>query len=96
MIRFDSWVETRQENCSTMKKLLWIIVLSFCFARCSEHDIDASKVPDAVKTSFTQKYSNASDIEWKKVKDYYEAEFKMDGKKMEAEFNEDGTFMKEE
>jgi hypothetical protein len=63
-------------------------------------EIASSDVPQSVIAAFTSKYPGASDTEWEVEKEegklYYEAEFKIDGKKKEAYFRPDGTFTKEE
>jgi len=65
-----------------------------------EIEIASSDVPQAVQSAFTAKYSGASDVEWEVEKEdgklYYEAEFKVEGKRKEAYFRPDGTFSKEE
>ena len=86
--------------------LMKIRVIIFCAAvwlmsSCaSEMDIASADVPEIVMTSFTSKYPQAKDTEWEIEKEdgklYYEAEFKLDGKKKEAYFRPDGSFTKEE
>lgn len=42
-------------------------------------DIPASKVPSVVQNTVKGKFAQVNDIEWEKKKDFYEAEFKIDG-----------------
>lgn len=76
-------------------------IFAFVVASCAcEIEIASSDVPQQVVSAFTSKYAGASDVEWEVEKEdgklYYEAEFKVDGKKKEAYFRPDGTFTKEE
>ena len=55
------------------------------------------KVPQAVKEAFAKKYPTAKKVDWEKEgAEEYEAEFKMDGKKMSANFKADGTWLETE
>jgi hypothetical protein len=82
-------------------KLLLASVCVLLISSCAcEIDIASSDVPQAVVSAFTSKYAGASDVEWEVEKEdgklYYEAEFKIDGKRKEAYFRPDGSFTKEE
>jgi hypothetical protein len=83
-----------------IKILITAICILFFTACASEFEIASSDVPQTVLNAFTSKYAGASDVEWEVEKEdgklYYEAEFKIDGKKKEAYFRPDGTFTKEE
>jgi hypothetical protein len=85
-----------------MKAKILITAISILFlAACAcEIEIASSDVPQSVTSAFSSKYPGASDIEWEIEKEdgklYYEAEFKLDGKKKEVHFRPDGTFTKEE
>ncbi len=77
------------------------IVLVSLFTFCSgDKKLAASQVPAAVVQAFSAKYPGAADVEWKTEKSdgkmVYEAEFKMNDKKLEAEFDEAGVFIQEE
>jgi hypothetical protein len=82
------------------KILITAIGVLFFTACASEFEIASSDVPQTVLSAFTGKYAGASDVEWEVEKEdgklYYEAEFKIEGKKKEAYFRPDGTFTKEE
>lgn len=64
-----------------------------------DKEINVSSVPDPVKSAFSAKYTNASDVNWEDAheddKQTYKAKFKVDGKKMKAEFDANGNFVKE-
>jgi uncharacterized lipoprotein YmbA len=74
-----------------------LLMLGAC---ASEFGISASDVPDTVMNTFNAKYQGATDVEWEVEKDdgklFYEAEFKLEGKRKEAYFRPDGAFAKEE
>ncbi|HWJ27230.1 MAG TPA: hypothetical protein VNS32_11850 [Flavisolibacter sp.] len=67
---------------------------------CKEKKVSSTEVPPAAQSGLTEKYPGASDVEWEqKTKDgvkVYEAEFKVNGKKVEAQFDSSGKFIKEE
>ena len=79
---------------------MFLAMLTMMSACASEFEIAASDVPESVMTSFKNKYPGATEVEWEAEKKdgklYYEAEFKMGGKKKEAYFRPDGTFSMEE
>jgi hypothetical protein len=55
------------------------------------------KVPDAVKTAFTNKFPGASEIKWEKEnKNKLEANFKMNNTVVSANFSLDGTWVETE
>jgi hypothetical protein len=72
----------------------------FMLSCATEFSIISDDVPQAVLSTFKNKYPNASNAVWEVEKSegrlIYEAEFKLDGKRKEAEFKPDGTFLKEE
>jgi hypothetical protein len=74
-----------------------LVLLASCR---SEFDIPVEDVPQAVMTSFQQKYPSVQPTGWEVEKTdgrlVYEAKFTADGKKKESEFRLDGTFVKEE
>jgi hypothetical protein len=63
-------------------------------------DIDAAKVPDAVKTAFAAKYAAATDVKWETAtedgKSTYKVKWKEGDVKKKAEFGADGSFIKED
>ena len=54
--------------------LLSLIALSSGFLSCSQ-DVPANKVPSIVQNTVQSKFPNATDIEWEKKQNFYEAEF---------------------
>lgn len=80
--------------------IIFSAALALMASCASEIDIASSDVPEVVLSSFTSKYPQAKDTEWEIEKEdgklYYEAEFKIEGKRKEAYFRPDGTFSKEE
>jgi hypothetical protein len=82
----------------TISKLLFLLCITV-MAACTEKKLDAADVPQAVKDTFAKEYPTASEVEWileKSDQVIYEAEFKLDGKKVVAEFSETGQFIEEE
>lgn len=62
-----------------MKKI--VIALAFMgttFASAQAQDVDQKDVPQAVSSALTQKYANATDLDWEMDGANYEAEFDMD------------------
>lgn len=60
-----------------MKTFAILSALIFTAASCSSQEISSGKVPSVVVNSVSEKYPNATKIDWKKTKDLYEAEFKV-------------------
>jgi uncharacterized membrane protein YkoI len=85
-----------------MKKFICYVTLSafLIISSCNEKKIPASEVPQPALAAFNTKYPGATDVEWetekKDDKVIYEAEFKLNGKKIEAEFGANGDFIREE
>lgn len=80
---------------SKMKKikLLVLVVLTLNLVSC---DKEAS-APQKVKDAFTQKFPNATDVDWSKESDTeWEAEFKMNEKEYSSNFTQDGTWKETE
>ena len=58
-----------------MKRISLLLMSGvFSLVSCSQ-DIPAAKVPSVVQNTVKLKFPNATDIEWEKKKDSYEAEF---------------------
>lgn len=86
-----------------------IIVLSCLFSPACNNDkkdradekkvISVSEVPDAVKNSFTAKYSTATDVIWENAHEddiaTYKVKFRNNNQDMKAEFKKDGSLIKE-
>lgn len=87
-----------------MKKMIFCLLVLPCLftlTACSEHgNVATSDVPQSVITAFTTRYPGADQVKWKTEKSdgkkVYEAEFQMNGAKVEAEFDEAGNFVREE
>ena len=63
-------------------------------------EISVGDVPQSVQSTFTAKYSAATNIKWEDAHENniktYKAKFMLDGKKKKAEFDTTGAFVKEE
>jgi hypothetical protein len=81
---------------NTMKKIMMMVVLAtaVCFTVNAQR-LDASKVPQAVKNSFSKKYPGTS-ATWEKEGSKYEAGFKQKGSTMSALFEANGTMTESE
>jgi hypothetical protein len=79
-----------------MKKLLIIApIVSVLTLSAFGQKLDASKVPEPVKTAFTTKYSGITP-KWEKEDGNYEAGFKQNGKSISAMFTPAGIFTESE
>ena len=85
-----------------MKKISLFLLLSmFILSSCGDQKkINASDVPQPAVSAFATKYPGATNVQWvtekKKDSTIYEAQFKMNDKKIEAEFDAAGNFLEEE
>ena len=62
----------------------------------SAQNIDATKVPEAVKSAFTKAYPNITKVQWSKEDGKYEASFKKDGNSMSTLQDEKGVIQETE
>jgi uncharacterized membrane protein YkoI len=77
-----------------MKNLLFIAMLTGIFLTACGQKKD---VPQAVKTAFNQKFSNATKVKWENEdENEWEAEFKMSGKEYSANFDSKGKWLETE
>jgi hypothetical protein len=77
-----------------MKKIVLLGFSIFLFALSINAQI--RKIPAGVTESFKQKYSTATNVEWKDRITSYVATFEQDGKKHDAYFDDDGTWKQTE
>ena len=77
-----------------MKKNIACAVVALLLGLCSFCQV---KVPDAVKTAFTNKFPGASEVKWEKEnKNELEANFKMNSTDVSANFKLDGSWVETE
>ena len=55
--------------------------------------ISDAEVPQAVQTTFSSTFANATDVEWKKKDMDYKVSFKLDNTEQHAMFNSSGTLL---
>lgn len=73
--------------------LVSLILAVFGFSACGQK----ANVPAKVKTAFSQKFPQATNVNWdKESATEWEAEFKMDGNKYSANFDQDGHWKETE
>ena len=64
-------------------------------ASCSDDDLNAKQVPDAVMQTFSARFAN-TEATWEKEDKQYKAEFWLNGRETEAWFRPDGTWVRTE
>ena len=84
-----------KHNWNFMKKMI-IVALVFAATAVSAQKIDASKVPSAVKNTFSKNFPGITDIKWEMEKGDYEANFKQNGQKMSAVLDPMGALLETE
>jgi len=81
---------------SQMKKLTLLLIAAASMNSLHAQQLDESKVPAAVKKSFSAKYPGVAHPSWEKENGQYEASYKKDDQSMSATFKSDGTFTESE
>lgn len=80
-----------------MKKLIFLLLGIALLSQVSfAQKVAASKVPNAVTSTFNSKFSSASNVKWELEDAEYEANFKINGKEMSANFDKMGTWTETE
>ncbi|MFI5156402.1 MAG: PepSY-like domain-containing protein [Chitinophagales bacterium] len=79
-----------------MKKLTFLSILFAAANILHAQKMDPSKVPGAVRNSFSNKYPGIEKISWEKENGQYEASYTKDGQSLSAMFKSDGTFTESE
>lgn len=81
-----------------MERIFYLLVIPlFLLVTSSCSSSTGQETPDAVKTAFEQKYSDAKEVEWTKdTHGYHEASFESDGESYRADYEKDGTWVETE
>jgi uncharacterized membrane protein YkoI len=73
------------------------VILVAALLMISASALSQKTPPENVKKEFTKKYSSAQSVKWKSEgENEWEAEFKMDGKKMSASFDDSAKWIESE
>jgi hypothetical protein len=73
------------------------VILIIAFSMISFSAFSQKNPPENVKKEFFKKYSSAQSVKWEnEEKNEWEAEFKMDGKKMSASFDNSAKWIESE
>jgi hypothetical protein len=74
-----------------------VVVLIVVFSMISASASSQKTPPEKVKKEFTKKYASAQSVKWdSEEKNEWEAEFKMDGKKMSASYDNSAKWIESE
>lgn len=73
-------------------KTMIIALFTLCMISVKSYAAD-EKVAAAVLQSFQKSFSTASDVSWSKVKDFYKAEFVLDGQSLSVWYNTNGDLV---
>ncbi|MFL9484019.1 PepSY-like domain-containing protein [Chitinophagaceae bacterium LWZ2-11] len=79
-----------------MKKIIVLAFAVITIGSAQAQKVDASKVPDVVKTSFAKQFPSVTAVKWEKEKGDFEAGFKSNGKEMSALFTVAGVLKESE
>ncbi len=79
-----------------MKKLTIVVASVVTGLTAYTQKIEATKLPEPVKTSFAKMYPEATNAKWEMEKGSYEVEFKQSGSSMSSLFKPDGTMTESE
>lgn len=73
---------------------IWIAALSITFTACSQ-EITASKVPSVVINTLQSKFAAATNVDWEKKKNIFEAEFNQDSVEHTVEIDPAGKVLRQ-
>ncbi|MEO6546697.1 MAG: hypothetical protein ABIN94_01810 [Ferruginibacter sp.] len=76
-----------------MKKLVTSLTLAVMLFSAFAFATDSDKVNRKVKASFTNDFTNASNVSWEKTSDFYFATFTINNMEVNAAYNEEGELV---
>lgn len=79
-----------------MRTLKTIILLVFATAAMWAQDLKPTEVPEVVKITFMKEFPKAIDVEWKRDREYYKAEFDVDWMDYEVWYTKEGVLFRKE
>ena len=77
-----------------MKKLKITVLSVFATVTLYAQDIKGQEVPSEVNTTFSQSYSNATDVEWEKSGDFFKVEFEINNMDHDIWYDGNGKMVK--
>lgn len=72
---------------------LMILLVAWSIVAC-DNDVPASQVPSIVRNTFKNRFSKATDVEWKFIKNAYEVSFEMNNVDHDALLDSSGNLVK--
>lgn len=78
-----------------MKRILFAMLV-MCVGLIYSADAQVRKIPADVTNAFSEKYSDAKNVEWKDKLSAFAATFELSGDKYEARFNKKGEWLSTE
>lgn len=72
-----------------MTKLLTALLFTLALFAC-DSDVEATEIPDAVRSAFERSYPTASDVEWEMDDENYTVEFDFNGEEFEMMYSPTG------
>lgn len=79
-----------------MKNLRIAALALFATAAVSAQDLKTNEVPSNLQTSFSNTYSNATDVEWEKKGDLFKVEFEINNMDHDVWYDAQGNVVKSE
>lgn len=79
-----------------MKKIGYLLILCLMTGLTGYSRIVGDDVPDPVKSAFTKKFSDATEVKFERERKNFEISFKNNGDRMTANFNSKGDWLETE
>ena len=76
-----------------MKKLTTMLTAFIMLVSATAFSAEKDIVSEKIKTAFEKTFINASDVKWKKLHEFYLADFRINEQNASAAFNENGELI---